>query len=50
MTKREIALELTKLAYSDAVDENAVRKGDDVEKVVTDLYNYIFQNVDCEER
>lgn len=49
MSKEEIALELTKISYP-----NALRKAETsikdvkVEKVVTELYNYILNNMDCE--
>lgn len=45
MSKEEIALELTKLVYH----ETSMGNGSDVEydkkKLVTDVYNYIYSNV-----
>lgn len=49
MSKEEIALELTKLAYHGAAKDNTLGKEEDAKKVVTDLYNYIFNNVAHEE-
>lgn len=45
MSKEEIVLELTKLAYNDAV-RNAGHNGIfDAKSTVTDLYNHIFTNI-----
>lgn len=50
MTREEIALELTKLAYSGATRENkATGKTQKAEEVITALYNYIFSNLQCGE-
>lgn len=50
MSKEEIALELTKLSF-DSTIKKANERGEipDGQKVVTDLYNYIFANVTYEE-
>jgi len=50
MSKEEIALELTKLAYNNAALQNKIKgHAETPEKVVTDLYNYIFSNMNCKE-
>lgn len=51
MSKEEIALELTKLSFDSAL-KKVHERGEipDGQKVVTDLYNYIFANVTCEEQ
>lgn len=49
MSKDEIALELTKLSYKDALHKAGNQGNFDVEKIVTDLYNYILKNLDSEQ-
>ena len=51
MLKEEIALELTKLSFERAIKKEA-ENGiiPDAKKVVTDLYNYIFANMDYVEQ
>ena len=50
MSKEEIALELAKLSFNSAIDK-AVSDGEvpDGQKVVTDLYNYIYGNLKVSE-
>lgn len=52
MTKHEIALELTKLVYSNVSHAEHTKKFEnaDYKKAITDTYNYIFKNLDCEEQ
>ena len=46
MSKGEIALELTKLAYDSAIHANKLTNNSKKpEEVVTELYNYIFTNM-----
>lgn len=50
MSKEEIALELTKLAYGNAQHDNKLQsKGKKTEEIVTELYNYIFANLKPEQ-
>lgn len=49
MSKEEIALELTKLSYKDAVHRAGADGKYDIEKIVTELYNYILNNVNHSE-
>lgn len=50
MSKEEIALELAKLSFSAALKKEYNGEIPDAQKVVTDLYNYIFANISCEEQ
>lgn len=51
MSKEEIALELTKLSFDRAIkNEEKSGKIPNAEKVVTDLYNYIFSNISNSEQ
>lgn len=48
MSKEEIALELTKLAFSKAQQESKMFNNPaKSEETVTNLYNYIFKNLAC---
>ena len=50
MSKDELALELTKLAYDNSALQNKIKGYTETpEKVVTDLYNYIFSNMNYKE-
>ena len=49
MSTNEIALELVKLSYKDALQRAGNQGNFDVEKIVTDLYNYILKNLDSEQ-
>ena len=49
MSKEEIALELTKLSYNDTTKNNGVKGNFDTKSIVTDLYNYIFSNIQVSE-
>lgn len=49
MSTNEIALELVKLSYKDALHRAGTQGNFDVEKIVTDLYNYILKNLDSEQ-
>lgn len=49
MSKEEIALELTKLAFGHAQHDNKLfSQSKKPEEVVTNLYNYIFTHMDSE--
>ncbi len=49
MSKEEIALELTKLTYPQSQHDNKMNDSKQKpEEVITNLYNYIFQNLDSE--
>ena len=47
MSKEEIALELVKMSYEKYLKEKILSAGGkaNVEKIVTDLYNYIYEAV-----
>ncbi len=50
MSKDEIALELTKLAYEYALHNNKLSSpSKKSEEVITDLYNYIFTHMNSEQ-
>lgn len=50
MSKEEIALELTRLAYVNAERKNkSSGQPQPAEEVVTNLYNYIFTHMDSEQ-
>lgn len=50
MSKEEIALELTRLAYANAEHKNKLSgQSQPAEEVVTNLYNYIFNHMDLEQ-
>ena len=50
MSKEEIALELTKLTYGNALHNNKMQsKGKSPEEIVTELYNFIFANLKSEQ-
>lgn len=50
MSKEEIALELTKLSFDSAL-KKVKERGEipDGQKVVIDLYNYIYNNINVEQ-
>ncbi|MBP3604748.1 MAG: hypothetical protein J6J79_11425 [Lachnospiraceae bacterium] len=51
MSKEEIALELTKISYSNALMEAQLTQDDvGAEEVVTNLYNYIYENLNVSEQ
>ncbi|MBD5550449.1 MAG: hypothetical protein HDQ96_04630 [Lachnospiraceae bacterium] len=50
MSKDEIALELVKLSYKDALHKAGNEGKYDVEQIVTDLYNYVLKNIEYSER
>ena len=45
MSKEELALELTKLSYKDVVHAEGNKGNYDAKKIVADLYNHIFSNL-----
>lgn len=51
MSKEEIALELTKLSYNKYIGEKTIsnKNGVDAEKEITNLYNYIYENLKVSE-
>lgn len=50
MSKEEIALELTKLAFGHAQHDNKISgSSKKPEEVVTNLYNYIFTHMNTEQ-
>lgn len=52
MSKEEIALELVKMSYEKYLKEKMLSAGGkaNVEKIVTDLYNYIYENLNISEQ
>lgn len=51
MSKDEIALELTKLSHEKYIDDKIFSSKDhvDIEKEITNLYNYIYENLKVSE-
>lgn len=49
MSKEEIALELTKISYQHHIKVKSREQLVDVEKEVTNLFNYIYENLKVSE-
>lgn len=49
MSKEEIALELTKISCQHHIEVKSKEQLVDVEKEVTDLFNYIYENLKVSE-